>query len=680
MPRKKKGTNAVVLAQQKEAKGAAPTTGSDSSNNNDNNTNNNAADNNGSPRTTPRQHNRAHARKQKMLKKYQDAVDSLPMERLFAFVPRELLGQLSDSDGGEVKASYREHQAAMLYVDVTGFSKIANQLHSFTNEGAEVLSSHLNAYFTQIISAISKHSGDVLLFSGDALLVSWSCGSAGLDDPFTRSQVAACAECGWALQRDCKEYRFSVATAESDEPTRTPLSPSPRHTAYVSEQSPTPPLVVSPQAGGAGTDSRTLSLEMNLHIGSAYGPAVGCVVGGASVASLGLWKYVVIGEAVELAGVGSNLGAKGDFYMHEAFARLLGPLPPSEDAVRQEMCDADHAFYQASSVARAAGKRASMLGRRSSWEHPFGVPEDATDSSGDPATRAVGDVVDDAGIVFIQSEGQRRSIVSCASSSTRPSAGGGVSRSLPRLSISVSREDELFVGCSDTSPLKELVEGMPYVTKANVSCFTFDTLIYSEINAFLRSQRAGNCIVSPTEVVSSQNAAGSSSSLRTVSTMFIKLCGVKHGQSAEKAHAQLHRAVRVLQKSLLKVDGILNKIIMDDKGILCVCVFGLPHHAHEDDALRSVMFSQKILKKLTKEVGSTLIGICRAKVFCGTTGAPERKEYTVLGDGVNLAARLMSKCEADLLALSKEARQKNSTQVICDWDTVQEVVRLSVCT
>lgn len=51
------------------------------------------------------------------------------------------------------------------------------------------------------------------------------------------------------------------------------------------------------------------------------------------------------------------------------------------------------------------------------------------------------------------------------------------------------------------------------------------------------------------------------------------------------------------------------------------------------------MFAFHLRTKLRKVVGTSRIGVSRSVAFCGNVGAPWRMEYTVLGQGVNLAAR-----------------------------------------
>ena len=99
-----------------------------------------------------------------------------------------------------------------------------------------------------------------------------------------------------------------------------------------------------------------------------------------------------------------------------------------------------------------------------------------------------------------------------------------------------------------------------------------------------------------------------------------------------------------------RFDGTINKVDCGDKGNTLLVLFGAPV-AHEDDAERALEFALD-LQRSARESGLSLrVGINRARVFCGLVGSPRRREYTVMGDGVNLAARLMqAAAEGSVLA------------------------------
>lgn len=88
-------------------------------------------------------------------------------------------------------------------------------------------------------------------------------------------------------------------------------------------------------------------------------------------------------------------------------------------------------------------------------------------------------------------------------------------------------------------------------------------------------------------------------------------------------------------------DGYINKIDMGDKGAKIIIVYGAPI-AHEDDTDRALMTGLVISKKAIERNITTKIGINYSSIFAGIVGSEQRCEYTVMGDGVNLSARLMA--------------------------------------
>ena len=54
------------------------------------------------------------------------------------------------------------------------------------------------------------------------------------------------------------------------------------------------------------------------------------------------------------------------------------------------------------------------------------------------------------------------------------------------------------------------------------------------------------------------------------------------------------------------------------------------------------------------------IGVATGHVFAGPVGGETRREYTVMGDAVNLASRLMDK------------GQGNRDSILCDYDTYSQ--------
>ncbi len=123
-------------------------------------------------------------------------------------------------------------------------------------------------------------------------------------------------------------------------------------------------------------------------------------------------------------------------------------------------------------------------------------------------------------------------------------------------------------------------------------------------------------------------------------------------------------------EAIRRFGGVINKIDLYDRGDKLLAFFGAPR-AHEDDAERAARAALAMQATLA-QVSCTLpdlaglpdlclrqhIGISYGNVFAGYVGAGWRREYTVMGDEVNLAARLMSAAEPDYVYASANVRRK----------------------
>ncbi len=114
--------------------------------------------------------------------------------------------------------------------------------------------------------------------------------------------------------------------------------------------------------------------------------------------------------------------------------------------------------------------------------------------------------------------------------------------------------------------------------------------------------------------------------------------------------AMLNEYFTLMVDCIVKEEGMLDKFIGD----AVMAAFGVPL-AHEDDEDRAVRCSIAMLTELEKwnvtrqaagkkpvHIG---IGLNTDNIVSGNIGSPKRMNYTLIGDGVNLAARLESACK-----------------------------------
>ena len=151
--------------------------------------------------------------------------------------------------------------------------------------------------------------------------------------------------------------------------------------------------------------------------------------------------------------------------------------------------------------------------------------------------------------------------------------------------------------------------------------------------------------VSP-QVVERLMAEGTStdSDIRRVAVMFVDFRSFTAGartRSPQEVVERLDGAFAVLVDILDRHGGIVNKFLGD--GFLAL--FGAPLKA--DDAVHRAVAAAREMLDANERVNQASswplrigIGIHVGEVVAGNIGSPRRKEYTVIGDTVNFAARL----------------------------------------
>ena len=144
---------------------------------------------------------------------------------------------------------------------------------------------------------------------------------------------------------------------------------------------------------------------------------------------------------------------------------------------------------------------------------------------------------------------------------------------------------------------------------------------------------------------------------RRVTAVFINLLGIspaleEHGedQALTQADTYIKIAIEVFQHH----GGFLVGSDLAQEGDKLICLFGAP--VSVEDAEASALRSVLELDQQLAASGLTLrhrIGVSSGFVFAGEIGSSSRREYTVIGDSVNLAARLMAAAKPGEILVSK---------------------------
>ncbi len=128
--------------------------------------------------------------------------------------------------------------------------------------------------------------------------------------------------------------------------------------------------------------------------------------------------------------------------------------------------------------------------------------------------------------------------------------------------------------------------------------------------------------------------------LKPVVSVFVRFTGITY-EDASAAH-QLERYFSTVQQIAARYGGRVNRLITGDKGSVLHLIYGAPRalESCEQRAALSVLELLHAGERLPF-IREQQIGMATGRVFAGPVGSPTRCEYTVMGDTINLSARLM---------------------------------------
>jgi len=132
--------------------------------------------------------------------------------------------------------------------------------------------------------------------------------------------------------------------------------------------------------------------------------------------------------------------------------------------------------------------------------------------------------------------------------------------------------------------------------------------------------------------------------LKPMTVCFIGFSGIDYNNDPD-AGSRLNNLLRDAQEAIYYYEGSVNKLAIGDKGSVLLVLFGAPPFFHEDDEVRGVACALALGKVAARYGLKLRIGLAAGPLFAGPLGAHQLREYTVIGDTVNLAARLMQKAE-----------------------------------
>jgi len=128
--------------------------------------------------------------------------------------------------------------------------------------------------------------------------------------------------------------------------------------------------------------------------------------------------------------------------------------------------------------------------------------------------------------------------------------------------------------------------------------------------------------------------------------VFIQFTGFTYDRKSFKLE-EFHEFFSTIMRITHNYSGRLNRISMGDKGSTFFILFGSPRSLEKKEELASVWSLElKNEIKIRFPYVSLRIGMNTGRLFSGLVGGSQRFDYTVMGDAVNLSARVMQGTEA----------------------------------
>lgn len=152
--------------------------------------------------------------------------------------------------------------------------------------------------------------------------------------------------------------------------------------------------------------------------------------------------------------------------------------------------------------------------------------------------------------------------------------------------------------------------------------------------------------------------------LRPAIALFLRFGGIDYDTDAQ-AQSKLDAYVQAVQHILDRYSGYMLQLALGDKGCYLYASFGVPT-AHEDDAIRVVSAALELRDLHMDFITDVQIGVSQGRMRTGAYGSLTRRTYGVLGDDVNLAARLMENAPPGQVLVNQNISK--ATADIFSWE------------
>ena len=226
-----------------------------------------------------------------------------------------------------------------------------------------------------------------------------------------------------------------------------------------------------------------------------------------------------------------------------------------------------------------------------------------------------------------------------------------------------TRAKKFFMGgdCPDSRGfviLEKVITSLPLTPPLKIDWRGLDPQFYEQ------AEKALQCYIPGAIKARLEGQAEWLAELRRITILFVGVGGFDYEH--EEAGQRLQNFLQSVQEVIYRYEGSLGKVEIADKGTVLLILFGAPPFFHEDDSKRAVACALGLQTVARERHLRMAVGITEGSIFAGPVGAPDQREYTVIGDSVNLAARLMEYGRAGSIIISERVKEKAGAQFIVE--------------
>ncbi|KAJ3350276.1 hypothetical protein GGF32_004991 [Allomyces javanicus] len=538
-----------------------------------------------------------------------------------------------------------EGWGAVVMCDVSGYSSLTSALADRGAEGTELMANIMKDFLDKIIQIISVHGGDIVKFVGDAVIFYWKHtepSAAWLEDGeatirrqhpnWDPEKVQECldrallqrrgrlvvqaAECCFDLLGKLKNYKVKI-----------PM-PGTGGGAVVLDGSITSGVTRSANGGVAMFEER----ELKIHLGIGAGKIYDIHVGG----DPGRWEHFVVGDAMEQLAIVLDLAKPGQVALSkkafEWFKHCVNLGRVHLESYDTKKCYIVNGLEpSAINYILPPGEANEKNGFMDLWDVQL---------AGDPRPEGIDgyrQYINQSALFKLANDLQAASPFQLNQ---------GVAHLMSLNELRQVTTVFIKIGSLSFAPVEAVEdaikeqEGFINEQEENLVQIRRDILAARDTQA---APQATPDVVAEMEstIRDLETQYADASTALAASRQVLKRLEADAKVALKDALARCQGAMTEVQVALKRHEGILRQFHVDDKGAVILAFFGLPPLAHKDDAVLGLRAAMEIVVEFRKLFEKFSVGVSTGVVSIGGVGNSLRTEYALMGDSINMAARLM---------------------------------------